>query len=126
MHNLGNFDGYFVLLGLLDLKKYSTKSIIDQDNNFVQISNKVLNTTFKDSLRMFDVPLNKLCNNLNITGKKGGKYDNKFNNPEIFKDRLLTKQFIEYGIQDTISLYKVMELLQDNYLTNFNVDLCDI
>ena len=47
MHNLGNFDGYFVLLGLTQIKNYSTKTIIDQDNNFVQISNKeVLGTTF--------------------------------------------------------------------------------
>jgi hypothetical protein len=116
-----------LLLGLTQLKKKTTQTIIDQDNKFVQISNKeFLDTTFKDSLRLFDVPLNKLCDNLGIEGKLGDKYDNKFNNPNIFKDPKLTKEFIKYGIQDSVALYKVLELLQKKYLNNFSVDICDI
>jgi hypothetical protein len=127
MHNLGNFDGYFLLLGITEVQKYSTKTTIDQDNNFVEISNKEnLGTTFKDSLRLCDVPLNQLCDNLYIPGKLGGKYDNKINNPEILKDPILIKNFIEYGIQDTMSLYKVLDLLQNKYLSKYYVDICDI
>jgi DNA polymerase type B, organellar and viral len=127
MHNLGNFDGYFLFLGLLNLYKNTTQPIIDLDNKFVQISNKeILGTSFKDSLRMFDVSLNKLCINFNIESKIGGKYDNKFNNPEILNNPSLCKEFIEYGIQDTVSLFKVLEHLQYKYLSKYYVDICDI
>jgi hypothetical protein len=75
---------------------------------------------------MFDVPLNKLCPNLFIEGKIGGKYNNKFNNPNIFNNPKMLKIFIEYGIQDTVSLYKVLDLLQHKYLNKFSVDIYDV
>jgi hypothetical protein len=130
LHNLGNFDGYYILLGLLNTKgvrKEDIQTNIDPDKKYVQITFKGLNLelTFKDSLRMFDVSLDNLCKHMNVEGKTG-KYIEAFNNPSLFKNPDLLHTFIEYGVQDSKALFQVLEILQLNYLNKYQVDICDI
>jgi len=130
LHNLGNFDGYFILTGLLNMKgvkKDDIKTIIDSDKNYGQLTFKGLNLdlVFKDSLRVFDVSLDVLCKHMNVIGKTG-KYDEVFNSPTLFNNPLLLKKFIEYGLQDSKALFQVLEILQLNYLNKYQVDICDI
>lgn len=130
LHNLGNFDGYYILTGLLNMKgvkKDDIKTIIDSDKNYVQITFKGLNfdLVFKDSLRMFDVSLDDLCKHMNVRGKTS-KYDEVFNSPTLFKNPLLLNKFIKYGLQDSKALFQVLEILQLNYLNKYQVDICDV
>jgi hypothetical protein len=68
-HNLGNFDGLFLLRGMLTYVKDITEisSLIDHHNKFILIKYK--NIVFKDSYRIFTVSLNDLCNNFGVQGK---------------------------------------------------------
>jgi hypothetical protein len=130
LHNLGDFDGYYILLGLLKMKGVKREDvvpIIDTDNKYIQITFKGLNLDliFKDSLRMFDVSLDNLCKHMNVTGKTG-KYIEDFNKPSLFKNPELLQTFIEYGLQDSKALYQVLEILQHKYLNNYQIDICDI
>jgi hypothetical protein len=115
LHNLGDFDGYYILLGLLNMKgvkKEDINTIVDSDKKYIQITFKGLNfdLTFKDSLRMFDVSLDNLCKHLNVKGKTE-KYNELFNTPSLFDNPSLLETFIEYGIQDAKALYQVLEIL---------------
>jgi hypothetical protein len=130
LHNLGNFDGYFIFLGLLNLdgvKKEDINTIIDSDNQYIQISfqNLNLDLIFKDSLRMFDVSLDNLCMHLKVKGKTE-KYNESFNNPNLFNNQILLNNFIKYAVQDSKALYEVLEILQFKYLNKYQIDICDI
>ena len=63
-HNLGSFDGYFLYKALLNYTDPgAVETIIDDANKFITIT---LDTeqgtfTFKDSLRIFPMPLKSLC-----------------------------------------------------------------
>lgn len=67
-HNLGNFDGYYLYNQLLIYDYFNTSSIIDQHNEFVEISYIVITSDntkakviqFKEKLRIFPVSLNDL------------------------------------------------------------------
>jgi hypothetical protein len=60
MHNLGSFDGFFLYKGLMNnnLCNYKdVKSMIDKDNEFIQIEAIIngVKITWKDSYRVFNV-----------------------------------------------------------------------
>jgi len=67
-HNLGDFDGYFLYKGLMNYyNPENISSIIDESNSFISIKllsgkENALSFEWKDSLRVFPLSLNKLCN----------------------------------------------------------------
>jgi hypothetical protein len=69
--------------------------------------------------------LNDLCKNFGVEGKLS-KYNPKFNNLNLFDNPDLLKEFINYSMQDSISLYNVLEQAQSFYIINYHVDITTI
>lgn len=124
-HNLGNFDGLFLLRGILTYVKDITEisSLIDHHNKFILIKYK--NIVFKDSYRIFNVSLNDLCNNFGVDGKISN-YNKSFNSLSMLADEELFKLFKEYSIQDSICLFKALFIAQEYYIKNYQVDITTI
>jgi hypothetical protein len=125
VHNLGNFDGYFLYKALSNYAKPTEVStIIDDQNEFIQIklSNLLI---WKDSYRIFPVSLNELCKVFNVKGKTS-EYNPKFNDLSLFKNSDLLKEFIEYSKQDSISLFNALSQAQDIYITEYGVDITTV
>jgi hypothetical protein len=129
VHNLGSFDGLFLykpLSNIYDIDKVST--IIDDKNKFIKISLKLDKDTiitWKDSYRIFPVSLDDLCKVFNVSGKTS-KYDNRFNNINIFKNLDLLEVFKEYSLQDALALYKALDMAQTLYSTKYSVDITTV
>jgi DNA polymerase type B, organellar and viral len=129
-HNLGSFDGYFIYKGLLELPEKNinkVNSIIDELHRFISIDliwkdSKII---FKDSLRLFPVSLQELCNLFKVEGKLH-IYNPEFNKISLFENNELLKNFIEYSKQDSISLLKALIKAQDIYLSEYSVDIASI
>ena len=109
--------------------------IIDNNNKFIQITlnyepnkldkNKNLKFNWIDSYRIFPVSLENLCNNFNVNGKIS-KYNEKFNNIELFSDNSLVSEFKQYALQDSICLLNALNKAQKIYAENNNVDITSI
>jgi hypothetical protein len=72
VHNLGNFDGFFIYKALSNrFKPEEVSCLIDNHNKFIQITLEIekIKFIFKDSYRIFPVSLNDLCDVLSIPGK---------------------------------------------------------
>jgi hypothetical protein len=133
MHNLGKFDGFFLYNGLLkvisNIKNLNT--IIDNKNNFISIyytfkkDDKLTIISWKDSMRLFPIGLSELCETMEVKGKIS-EYNPLFNDISLFDNQELTKQFLEYSKQDTISLYNALIKAQKIYLDKYFVDICDV
>lgn len=140
LHNLGSFDGYFIYKALLNYSDpVNIKTIIDDQNKFVQISflNKII---FKDSYRIFDVCLEALCEVFNIptlayaiayapSKDEAGKlspYNPEFNDLSLFNKPDLLEIFIKYSIQDSVCLYDALEYAQRIYILDHGVDITSI
>lgn len=129
-HNLGSFDGYFIYKGLLELPEIDinkVNSIIDELHKFISIDLiwKDSRFIFKDSLRLFPVSLQELCNLFKVEGKSQ-TYNPEFNKIGLLTNNNLLHSFIEYSKQDSISLLKALIKAQDIYITEYNVDICSI
>jgi hypothetical protein len=129
-HNLGSFDGYFLFKGLLELPGVNidkVNSIIDELHRFISIDViwKDTKFVFKDSLRIFPISLNELCNIFEVEGKLF-PYNLNFNKISLFENIELLNQFIEYSKQDSISLLKALIKAQDIYITEHSVDIASI
>jgi len=127
-HNLGSFDGLILFKGLVNIcNPDKIQTIVDKDNKFIQIqvSYKEISLTFKDSLRIFNVSLDSLCQTFNVKGKSS-KYKLKYNNINIFNKYWLLKSLIEYGKQDSIALLKALHEAQNIYIQKYNVDIATI
>ena len=124
VHNLGNFDGYFLYKGLmLCYNPDQLSSIIDESNSFISIQhldNPLIE--WKDSLRIFPVSLNNLCKMFGVEGKIT-TYNPNFNSIELFNNPELLQLFIEYSLQDAKSLYKALLIAQLYYFDKFKVDI---
>lgn len=131
LHNLGSFDGIFIFKGLLNHCKdpKQVTSIIDKDNNFIQITAILDEMTFvfKDSFRIFPISLNKFCGAMGVEGKIGD-YQPIFNRPELFnsENSEVFNKFMQYSEQDSICLFNGLEVAQDHYLESYNVDIGSI
>ena len=116
VHNLGSFDGYFIMKYLtLKYENDRVSCIIDDSNKFIQISldqntdDKSKNKDmwrdefihFKDSYRIFPISLDKLCLEFGCIGKLS-KYNPAFNNKGLFKD----KNLLLAGKNTTDSIFK--------------------
>lgn len=90
-HNLGSFDGYFIFKGLLELPEVNinkVNSVIDDLHRFISIDIvwKDTKLIFKDSLRIFLVSLQELCDTFEVEGKLF-TYNPEFNNISLFKTK---------------------------------------
>src|SRR5579859_2539726 len=129
-HNLGSFDGYFLFKGLLELPDVNidkVNSIIDDLHRFIGIDivYKETKLIFKDSLRIFPVSLQELCNTFEIEGKLY-PYNLEFNKISLFENKDLLEQFIAYSLQDSICLLKALTKAQNIYIEEHKVDLATI
>jgi len=128
VHNLGNFDGLFLYKGLINnLEPKKVSSIIDDHNKFIMVNYKSdeYNFTWKDSYRIFPVSLDNLCDIFGVEGKVS-KYKEVYNSTNLFNKPDLLKEFMDYSIQDSISLYKALIEAQQLYANTYYVDICTI
>lgn len=124
-HNLGSFDGYFIFKQLsVYAKPEEVSTIIDKQNKFIYISykNKIV---FKDSFRIFPVSLNELCKIFNVDGKIN-KYNELYNNANIFDNDMLLNEFKNYCIQDSKALFNALNRAQEIYIDKYSVDITSI
>jgi hypothetical protein len=133
-HNLGAFDGYFILPSLFG---YTTDPknvhcLIDDSNRFILLSFKFKDSngkdckwTFKDSYRLFPTSLENLGKMFELAPNemKLGMYDPKWNSIDMFKDPELLANFIEYANRDSETLLKCMDKARTFYKEKYNVDL---
>jgi len=120
-HNLGDFDGYFLYKGLMmNYNPESISSIIDESNSFISI--KLNSFEWKDSLRIFPMSLDKLCNLFSVDGKLT-KYDSRFNDISLFDSPRTWGLFKKYALQDAVALYGALFIAQNLYFTKFGVDI---
>ena len=121
---------YFVFLYKYLCKTFNSDqvtSIIDDRNNFILITLKLDNKviTFKDSLRIFPVSLNKLCNIFNVSGKTNN-YKIEYNSLDMFNSKRLLREFKHYSLQDSKCLYNALSTAQLDYIEKYNVDITSI
>jgi hypothetical protein len=101
----------------------NVSSIIDDTNTFISITHtNTVSFEWKDSLRIFPMSLNKLCQLFGVEGKSTS-YNPKFNNIEFFKVSKLVYSFKKYSLQDAIALFKALHLAQLIYFKTFGVDI---
>jgi hypothetical protein len=129
VHNLGNFDGYFLYRALLiHFTPSYVSCLIDNNNVFISITLKVsdkFSITFKDSLRVFPVSLEELCKVFLVPGKIS-KYNPLFNSLELFNDNNLLNDFISYAKQDSKALFDALLIAQNYYIDNYKIDITTI
>ena len=131
VHNLGSFDGFFLYKALCN--NYfnhpdSISTIIDDKNKFIQVSlqiNPKQTMVWKDSYRIFPVSLKELCKVFKVDGKFSD-YNSLFNNFNLFNDSKLLDMFIQYSLQDSISLFKALDKAQHIYFGDYSVDISTI
>jgi hypothetical protein len=110
VHNLGNFDGYFLYKALINhFDPMLVDTIIDEGKAFITITLNINNRkiVWKDSLRIFPISLDKLCAMFGVEGKVT-KYDIRFNDVSLFNSPRIWGLFKKYALQDAISLYKTL------------------
>lgn len=129
-HNLGSFDGYFIFKGLLGLPNINldkVNSIIDDFHRFINIDIifKDSKFIFKDSIRIFPISLQDLCDIFDVEGKLHA-YNPEFNKLTLFDNPDLLNQFTQYAKQDSISLLKALLKAQHIYITEYEVDIASV
>ena len=113
MHNLGKFDGIYLIKGLLKIIHYNNvQTIINKENEFIEINAKIDNFKFiwKDSLRIFNVSLEELCEIFNSNTKKLHSYKPEYNHISLFNNPLLLEEFKQYSVQDSVSLLEALKI----------------
>jgi hypothetical protein len=129
VHNLGKFDGSFLIKGLMYTVDYNlVETLIDNQHKFITISAplKDVKIVMRDSMRIFPVSLQELCEVFKVKGKFS-KYNSEFNKLYILKPgNPLHKQFLNYAIQDSIALLQAMSKAQKLYFEKHKVDICSI
>jgi len=89
VHNLGKFDGSFLIKGLMYAVDYNlVKTLIDNQHKFITISAplKDVKIIMRDSMRIFPISLQELCEVFKVKGKFS-KYNPEFNKLSFFKKR---------------------------------------
>ena len=126
-HNLGSFDGYYLYKALVNqFDPTIVDSLIDDSKSFISISlNLGDKIVWKDSIRIFPMSLDNLCNLFGNEGKLV-PYNPKFNDVSLFKNPRLWGLFKKYALQDAVALYKALFNAQLIYFSNFKVDITTI
>lgn len=74
---------------------------------------------------IFPVKLAQLAKIFNVKGKIS-KYNIKFNDLNLFKDKELLKQFKQYSLQESKALFEVLIEAQKLYISNYKIDITTI
>jgi len=126
-HNLGSFDGYFLYKALINhFYPVLVAALIDESKSFISISLNLgtLKIVFKDSLRIFPVSLDNLCQIFKVKGKLV-KYDIRFNDLSLFTNSRLWGTFKSYALQDAVALYKALQVAQGIYFDYYKAYVTD-
>jgi hypothetical protein len=76
-------------------------------------------------MRLFNVKLEILCENMVVPGK-AGKYIPVFNSIHLTRLKKTFQIWIKYAEQDSIALLMCMHKAQNMYLNNYGVDLATV
>ena len=128
VHNLGRFDGVFLqeyISKVFDLT--SIESSMDESKRFISIKVVHQDRTymFIDSLRIFPVSLNQLCEVFNVPGKLV-PYKLEWNDISILSNKPEISNLTRYAKQDSMALYKSLKAAQELYISKYNVDITSI
>ena len=123
VHNLGGFDGVYIVGAILKLEDYNIKDfniLVDASGNYIQIQYKKL--IFRDSYRIFPAPLSKLSQMCNTVTCKS-----ELNHDSVTLDMIKKKDFYEasseYLKNDINILYEVVEKLKIDLIENYQLPL---
>lgn len=141
-HNLGSFDGLFIFRGLLTfINKNAVNVLMDNEGKIITLKlnlseeveykrkgetkTTVRERTYKffDSLRVFPVSLQKLCDIFKSPVNKISSYDPEFNNLTLFNNP--EKLFLKYSMSDSAALYHTMVNAQAWYYKEFSIDISE-
>jgi len=119
VHNLGSFDGMFLIRPITDLLGPSNV-IMDQSKEFISIHLKSCHITFKDSFRIFPTSLFTLSNIFNVPITKGTLDHTKINLSNLlsFKEEVLI-----YLEKDLISLLDTILAATTHLSNKYRIDL---
>lgn len=119
MHNLGNFDGIFILKYIADynISEKEFDSVI-RNNKIYKINIK--NLVFLDSMLISNQSLDNLADTLLDKKKIVINYDLMLNYESCLKN---FDEIIEYLFLDVKLLYKIITNFRNKFLQLFNVDI---
>lgn len=124
-HNLGNFDGYFLLKGLLE-NNIKVNLLIDEQNaiitlNFKNVKGKTI--TFKDSLRILPSSLKDLSLIYDVEYKKLDFAHSAVTLDQVLYSKTFKDYLVLYLKSDLLSLHEI--LLKSSKFINdeYKVDL---
>lgn len=121
-HNLGSFDGYFILKCLIekveDLKEI--KYIIDDTDQIIELKYK--NLTFRDSYRIFPASLKKLGEICKLYQTKL-PFDHEHVNYEDLINIQHKDKVLKYLYNDVLMLYEIIQKFQENILSDYSIPL---
>lgn len=149
-HNLGAFDGYYILPSLYSHSENprSVNMSVDDRNKFISISyvfsrylniseeeavkknlteedlikKSVYKWTFLDSYRLFPLSLDNLCKMYNVPGKFS-EYKNEWNNISLFSNEAELNKFMEYSKQDSLCLLDALLRAKKIYIDKYDVNI---
>jgi hypothetical protein len=138
-HNLGSFDGRFLLKYLSKYRSNGYELIspkIDESHKFICLKysyepddledyENYRDYTFLDSLRIFPVSLEKLCKIYGVSGKLSA-YNVEFNNVNVLNNEDLLRKLKVYSMQDSKCLYDALIQAQGIYFKKYNVDITTV
>lgn len=116
MHNLGSFDGYFIIRAIKNIKDINlTKvNVIIRHNSFYKIS--IGNITFLDSYKILPEKLDNLCIKFGLSQHKNIIDHEEINVNTIKKNYALIKKYIE---KDVTSLHTIITEFRKEVLSEY-------
>jgi hypothetical protein len=125
-HNMGNFDGYFVLNGLLKNLNKKVELLVDDQNSLIYMSfknDKNKTISFKDSFRLLPDNLNNLSKIYDVNFEKLEMNHDIITADMILKDSDFQKRLLEYLKHDLLSLKEIIgkasKYLNEKYKIDF-------
>jgi len=119
-HNLGGFDGYFILKVLIKMVNYKDINLIMDDSKRI-IELRYKNLIFRDSYRIFPESLNKLAE---ITLINRPKLEFDYN---VCINKILNKEFYDLSIKylenDVLMLFNIISVFKENIIRDYNLPL---
>ena len=138
-YNLFTLGGFFIIkmiifgliLGDMDYLEDKESNFIDQVTKLAYffLYQLVTPSDVGDG-KAFDFPLgvvslNDLCKNFDVVGKTS-KYNEEFNSISLFDNQQLLKEFLDYSLQDSNSLFNALTNAQELYFHDYKVDITSI
>lgn len=126
VHNLGGFDGVYIVGAILKLEDYYIKDLnilVDANGDYIQIQYK--NLIFRDSYRIFPASLSKLSQMCKTVTCK-----TVFDHDSVTLDKIYNKNFYEdsseYLKNDINTLYEIIVILKTDLIENYQLPLRNI